>query len=82
MKPVKKSQLQLSDVVWTHTTPIVLAHYQNKQLTAYFVISQTASVNRFQVWDGLEMVIETKALVTAIHYYNSIGIENPTVAHS
>jgi hypothetical protein len=70
MKLVNKAHLQLSDVVWIHTTPIVLAQYQTKQLTAYFIISQTASVNRFQVWDGLEMLVETKSLETAINCYN------------
>jgi hypothetical protein len=77
MSPVNKAQLQLSNLVWTRTTPIVLAQHGTKQLTAYFVISQIASQNRFQVWDGLEMLIETKSLEAAVRYYNGVDDENP-----
>ena len=82
MKRLNKAQLQLLDVVWTHTTPIVLAQYQTKQLTVYFVISQTASENRFQVWDGLEMLLETKSLETAVQYYNGLDDESVTITHT
>jgi hypothetical protein len=72
MRSVHKEQLQIGDVLWTNTPAVTVAQYQNKQLTVYFVISQASSVNRFQVWDGLEMKIETESLATAVNYYNTI----------
>ena len=75
MGSVNKAQLQIADVLWINTPALTLAEYQSKQLTVYFVISQRGSVNRFQVWDGLEMLIETASLETAIDYYNAIQLQ-------
>jgi hypothetical protein len=76
MRSVNKAELQIADVLWMNTPAVTLAEYQTKQLTVYFIISQRGSVNRFQVWDGLEMLIETVSLETAVDYYNAIQLQS------
>ena len=75
MGPVNKAQLQIADVLWMNTPALTLAEFQSKQLTVCFLISQRGSVNRFQVWDGLEMLTETASLETAIDCYNAIQLQ-------
>jgi hypothetical protein len=72
MKPVDRGRSRSAGALWTKTPPFVLAQEQSKQLTAYFAISPTGSVNRFQVWDGIEMLFETASLETAMSYYDRV----------
>lgn len=72
MKPVDKGRSRSAGELWTKTPPFVLAQDQSKQLTAYFAISPSRSVNRFQVWNGIEMLFETASLETAMSYYDCV----------
>jgi hypothetical protein len=64
--------VQIADLLWLNTPAVTLAQFQNKQLSVYFVISQSGSVSRFQVWDGVEMLTETVSLDAAVDHYNAI----------
>ena len=72
MKPMNNGHSRSAGALWTKTPPFVLAQDQSKQLTAYLAISPTGSVNRFQVWDGIEMLVETASLETAMRYYDRV----------
>ena len=70
MKSINKQRLQIADVLWMSTPAVTLAEYQSKQLTVYFIVSANGSSNRFQVWEGIEMLVETASLDIAVDRYN------------
>jgi len=72
MKPIDKKKLQAEDLLWIKTEPVTIAQHEQKLLTVYFIFHKNSTANRFQVWNGLELLLETASLEAALKSYNVI----------